>query len=62
MKRIPAALAALAAFALGVFGVVYGGFDDSPGAQLIGLVIIVGAIVLGVKTMRTVQRERKRPP
>ena len=59
MKHVPAVLAILAALALGVVGVVYGGVDDSPGGQLIGVVIIVGAVVLGVKTVRTVQRGRK---
>ena len=58
MKHVPAVLAIVAAFALGVFGVVYGGFDDSPGGQLIGVVIIVGAVVLGVKTVRTIRRSR----
>ena len=33
-----------------VVGIVAGGLDDSPGAQLIGLVIIIAAIVLGVRT------------
>ena len=36
--------------AIGVAGIVAGGLDDSPGAQLIGLVIIIGAIALGVRT------------
>lgn len=30
---------------LGVFLIVFGGIDDSPGAQLIGLVLIVTGIV-----------------
>jgi len=30
---------------LGVFLIVFGGIDDSPGAQLIGLVLIVASIV-----------------
>jgi len=39
--------------ALGVAAVVYGGFDDSPGLQLIGVLIFVGGVVLGVKSVRT---------
>jgi hypothetical protein len=44
-------LAALA-IALGAAGLVYGGADDSPGAQLMGVVIIVGAVALCVRTVR----------
>ena len=43
-------LVAILAIAIGVVGIVAGGLDDSPGAQLIGLVIIIAAIVLGVRT------------
>jgi len=54
-------LIALLATALGVASVVLGEADDSPGLQLIGVVLIVGAIVLSI---RTAQRSRKhiRPP
>ena len=42
------------AILFGVFLVIYGGIDDSPGAQLIGLLAvimgIVGAIKRGKKT------------
>ena len=40
------------AVALGVAVIVYGGHDDSPGAQLIGVLLIVGAVVLGVRMVR----------
>jgi hypothetical protein len=30
---------------LGVFIVIYGGYDDSPGAQLIGLLVIIAGII-----------------
>jgi len=33
--------------ALGVGAVGYGGADDSPGLQLIGVVLVVGALVWG---------------
>ena len=52
MKYIIAVLAILA-IALGIAGIVYGEADDSPGLQLIGVVLIVGAIALGVKTVRS---------
>jgi hypothetical protein len=43
-------LVAILAIAIGVAALVAGGADDSPGLQLIGLVIILGAVVLGVRT------------
>jgi len=54
-------LIALLATALGVAGVVLGEADDSPGLQLIGVVFIVDAVLLSI---RTAQRSRKhvQPP
>jgi hypothetical protein len=43
-------LVAILAIAIGVAALVAGGADDSPGFQLMGLVIILGAVVLGVRT------------
>ena len=37
---------------LGGFFVVYGGYDDSPGAQLIGLLAVVGGIVGIIRAYR----------
>jgi drug/metabolite transporter (DMT)-like permease len=37
---------------LGVAAVVAGGADDSPGLQGIGLLLVVGAVVLAVRTAR----------
>ena len=37
------------AILFGVFMVVYGGYDDSPGAQMLGLVIVIAGIVGIVK-------------
>ncbi|MEV1329737.1 hypothetical protein AB0J20_09200 [Micromonospora costi] len=42
----------VAAVALGVAGIVYGEGDDSPGLQAIGAVLVVGAVVLGVRALR----------
>ncbi|HYI56900.1 MAG TPA: hypothetical protein VEX66_01940 [Microlunatus sp.] len=38
--------------ALGVAGVIFGGADDSPGAQLLGLLVVIATIVLGVRALR----------
>ena len=43
---------AVFAVALGVAGIVAGEADDSPGLQLIGALLIVGAISLGVRIAR----------
>jgi hypothetical protein len=43
---------AILAIALGVAGIVAGEADDSPGLQLIGVVLIVGAVALGVRIAR----------
>ena len=45
-------LIAVLVLALGVAGMVAGEADDSPGLQLLGVLFIVGAVVLGVKTAR----------
>jgi len=45
-------LLAVLIVALGIAAVVYGESDDSPGLQLIGAVLVVGAVVLGVRTAR----------
>ncbi|WP_433504742.1 hypothetical protein ACQP04_35185 [Pseudonocardia halophobica] len=37
---------------LGVAAVVHGEADDSPGLQLIGVVLVVAAVVLGVRAAR----------
>jgi hypothetical protein len=46
---------AILAIAIGVAGVVAGGPDDSPGLQLLGVLLIIGAVVMCV---RMVQRSR----
>jgi hypothetical protein len=48
-------LLAVLAIAIGVAGIVAGEADDSPGLQLLGLVVVVGAVALGV---RSAQRSR----
>lgn len=48
--------AALALVAVGVAAMVLGGYDDAPGAVLIGLLLIVAAFVIGA---RAVYRRRQ---
>ncbi|MEU9509180.1 hypothetical protein AB0D32_23205 [Micromonospora sp. NPDC048170] len=45
-------LLAVVAAALGVAGVVLGEADDSPGLQLLGVVLVVGAVAFGVRVVR----------
>jgi drug/metabolite transporter (DMT)-like permease len=45
-------LLAVVVLVLGVAGLVYGEGDDSPGLQLIGALLIVGALAFGVRTAR----------
>lgn len=51
-SRIWRMILSIFAIALGAFFVVYGGYDDSPGAQLIGLLIVIGGIVGVVKSRK----------
>jgi hypothetical protein len=46
------ALLAMLVIALGGAAVVLGGADDSPGLQLIGVLLVVGAVALSVRTAR----------
>lgn len=51
MKYV-AVLVALLVLALGVAGVVLGESDDSPGLQLIGALLVLGAVALGFRTLQ----------
>ncbi|MEV1154196.1 hypothetical protein AB0J27_02150 [Micromonospora chokoriensis] len=44
---------ALIGVALGIAGVVLGGADDSPGLQLIGVVLVIGSVVFGIRNVRS---------
>jgi hypothetical protein len=51
MRSLVAILAAaLGVTALGVTAAMHGEADDAPGLALIGIVLIVGAFALGVRT------------
>ena len=54
-------LIALLTSALGVAGMVFGEADDSPGLQLIGVLLIVGAVALGIRTAQR-RRSHLQPP
>jgi drug/metabolite transporter (DMT)-like permease len=52
VKLVSAIAAAAALVVLGVAGIVLGEGDDSPGLQGLGALLVVGAVVLGVRTAR----------
>ena len=52
MKLLVAVLVA----ALGVGFAIYAGQDDSPGGVLMGMLLIVGAVALGVRAIRSRRR------
>ena len=57
MKQLIPVIAGTALLAvLGVATVVLGGADDSPGLQLIGVLLVVGAVVLAVRSVRNARR------
>ncbi len=47
MKFLVALLAAI-----GVAAIVFGGYDDSPGLQGLGVLVVVDAVALGVRAAR----------
>jgi hypothetical protein len=52
MRSVLAVVAVLAMVAVGVAGMVLGEADDSPGLQGLGLLLIGGAVALGVRAVR----------
>jgi peptidoglycan/LPS O-acetylase OafA/YrhL len=58
MKSLATALAAALALAvIGVLAFMYGDKDDSPGLSLIGVLLVVGGLVIGVRA--TLRRARR---
>lgn len=47
---------ALALAVLGVLAVVYGDHDDAPGLSLIGVLLVIGGLVIGVRAVLRRQR------
>ena len=52
MRTALVVVAVLLAVALGAAGVVLGEADDSPGLQGLGVLLALGAVVLGVRSLR----------
>lgn len=52
MKKYLLAVVAVLLIAIGVAGIVHGEADDSPGLQLLGVLLVVGAVALGVRIVR----------
>jgi drug/metabolite transporter (DMT)-like permease len=52
LSILATAILAVLATAIGVAAVVLGESDDSPGLQLLGVLFVLGAVALGVRTAR----------
>jgi drug/metabolite transporter (DMT)-like permease len=52
-------LLAVLAIVIGIAGIVAAGIDDSPGGQLLGLLLVIGGIALVVRKIR---RSKKQVP
>ena len=52
--KITKLIFSILAILLGGFFVVYGGYDDSPGGQLIGVAVVIVGIVLAVKSRKKI--------
>ncbi|WP_369253585.1 hypothetical protein [Geodermatophilus amargosae] len=52
VRSAAAVVALLVVVALGVAGVVLGEADDSPGLQGLGVLLVIGAVVVGVRAAR----------
>ena len=57
MKHLFLALVVTAGVATGVAGLVYGEADDSPGLQLLGVLLALGAVALGVRAARRLRQQ-----
>ncbi|MET7709402.1 hypothetical protein [Micromonospora sp. NPDC005413] len=51
MRYVLTVLAILAT-AVGVAGIVHGEADDSPGLQLLGVALVIGAVAFGIRNVR----------
>ncbi|WP_167454695.1 hypothetical protein [Micromonospora arborensis] len=51
MRYVLTAVAILGV-ALGIAGIAHGEADDSPGLQLLGVVLVIGAVVFGIRNLR----------
>ena len=49
-------LLSVLAILFGVFFVVYGEYDDSPGGQVIGLLLVIAGVVSVIKNRKKINR------
>lgn len=47
------------AITLGIFMFIYGGYDDSPGGQLLGLFMVIAGIASAIKMTRNGSKNSK---
>jgi len=59
MNSLLVILARVLATALGVAAIVLGEADDSPGLQGLGVLLVVGTVVLGVRTAKRRRQDRR---
>ena len=59
LDALPSYLLGLLGVVVGVAGVLAGGADDSPGLQGLGLLVVLTAVTL---TVRSARRRRSSPP
>jgi len=52
MKIVKAVVIAAIGVAIGIGGVYFADYDDSPGAGVLAILLMIGAIVLAVRTAR----------
>ncbi|MFF0989873.1 hypothetical protein [Kocuria nitroreducens] len=52
MKHILPLLTVVVGLAMGAAGIVLGEADDSPGLQLLGVLLVLATVVFGVRTVR----------
>ncbi|MFI7579501.1 hypothetical protein ACH9DO_09245 [Kocuria sp. M1N1S27] len=52
MKYVLPLLLIAVGLAMGIAGIVHGEADDSPGLQLLGVLLVLATVVLGVRTAR----------
>ncbi|MFI7495200.1 hypothetical protein ACH9D2_10850 [Kocuria sp. M4R2S49] len=52
MKHILPLLVIAIGLAMGVAGIVHGEADDSPGLQLLGVLLVLATAVFGVRSVR----------
>jgi hypothetical protein len=60
MRHLLRALLGLLAIALGASAAVYGELDDSPGLFGLGLLILLGGVILGVRAGSALRKELNR--